>query len=205
MVIGQIIIKDKPSSIWNTTIIKLIVGVIVIPLSIVFVILVFIYITIHDFIAHKILRRQEEPIKYKEKILFQNPVLKLIEDDFAFGSEANKLAEDFMWSLVDHDDEMHIFKVVANIDTLEIHNAFLTGFRLETENELILQRITAKNDKPHSDLISIDKKSGQLTKLTDVGLYLLYKYDEQLCEIIGFDRKNEIGIKVSGVKLISNN
>lgn len=204
MTVVQIIITDKPTSIFENKVIKFFIGLVVIPPLIVFAILTFIYVVISDFITKKMLRRPNKPVEIKEKILFQNSNYKLAEKDILFCSDSNKLAEDFMWSIVEYDDEMYVFKVLADKEMNELNNCFLTGFKLETENEIFLQRITEKDEKPFSELISLDKKTGETKKLADIGLYSLYRFNEQTNEIIGSNKTNQIRIQVTAIKPRSN-
>ncbi len=204
MTVGQIIITDKPTSIFEKKVVKFLIGLVVIPPVIIFAILAVIYVVISDFIIKKILGRPDKPIEFKEKILFQNPNYKLVEEDILFGSDPYKLAEDFMWSIVDYDDEMYVFKVISDNETIELNNCFLTQFKLETENEIYLQRITQKENKPFSELISLDKKDGKIKKIADVGLYSLWKFNELTNEIVGSNRTNQIKIKVTDIKPVPN-
>lgn len=204
MTVGQIIITDRPTSILENKVVKFLIGLVVIPPVIIFAILAVIYVVISDFITKKILGRPDKPIEFKEKVLFQNPNYKLVEEDILFGSDSNKLAEDFMWSIVDYDDEMYVYKVVADKETIELNNSFLTQFKLETEDEIYLQRITEKENKPFSELISLDKSTGKTKKVADVGLYSLWQFDEQTNEIVGSNRTNQIKIKVTDIKPVPN-
>jgi len=210
MTIEKVIVTDVPKTILDNKIVfyfvKIILLVIIFPLILIIAFPFEIANKIFVFIRKKILRLPEKTNELKEDILFQSNHFKLVKKQIFIDKGLNKLAEDFMWSVVHYDDEMDIYQVESDKVNIELHKNLLTDFILETDNDLYFQRIIEKDNKPHSELISLDKNTGVVKVYIDVGLFSLYKFDKKTNEIIGINNNkgNQIKIKVKDIKQVKS-
>jgi len=118
-----------------------------------------------------------------EDILLENSILKieLSTIDFSF----DEIATRFIFELVKYGNELDVFKINCTKGFSELDGNFITAFNLDTKTEIILQRIIEIDGEISSELINLNKKSGQIKIIQNVGVYDLINYDMESNELTG--------------------
>jgi hypothetical protein len=189
--------SKRKKRIWENQLIHFLMKIVITPIVFIFGILAVIYVGIYDFIKHKVFGIKDKPIEYKAPILFENDNFKLIKEHIFGGIQEHKIATDFLFSIVDYDDELEIFKVIDENQKTELNGEFLTGFYADFKNEILLQRIKSNSKgEPTSELISFEKNTGKIKVFKEIGIYGLYKYDNENKIILGENKTDEIKIRI---------
>ena len=170
---------------------------IVLPIILFLTIIASIIFFIYEFIKEKIFQVKKSEYKVTEDILIENDNFKLNKEYVMGGIEEYKMATDFLYSFVDYDDDIEIFKVVNNSNPTELDNEYLTGLFIEFENVIIMQRIKYDdNGKLTSDLIGFDSNNGKIKSYMEIGIFFLDKFDKKRELILGWSKTEEIQINI---------
>jgi hypothetical protein len=195
--IEKIKITKIPEPNFKNKFINKVLGIIVVPI-IIFIFLIvlpiaFVYSKIKELIFGK-----EEVIEKKESVFFENEKYKFVRQDIDYDSEnrLDNIAENFLWKIADYDDIFWIFKLESKKEYSELVKYPFTNFKIETFENLYLQRITEKNNEPNSELIVFSKSNGEIKILLEIGQFCLEKYDKETQTIKGENKVEEITIKI---------
>ena len=194
MRIVDIKISDTPGPTWFNKLVHGTISIIIWPFAMLFMLLIFITVPAYNFIRTKILKYEAEPPKIVRDVMFDNGLVSILKEPIMYG--VDKLAEDFQFSIVTYDDEMGIYKLRTIPEVAGLHDNYVTDFKLDFEDELVLQRIVKENDLVSSQVIGWDKKTSEVKVYGTVGLFGLLEFEKQTSEIIGFNKKETIRIKV---------
>jgi len=129
--------------------------------------------------------------------LFENENFNLTLEYIEQPNEEHKIANDFLYKVVDYGDETAIFIVKNSGTKTELDGIYLTPFKYELNNFLFLQKIRAdEKGEPTSDLIKFDTSNGTIEIIGEIGQFELEKFDEEKNEIIGYNLSEDIVIKM---------
>jgi hypothetical protein len=187
-------ITKRKDNIWDNFLINSILVLLLFMISI----LSIVYVLIYDFIKEKIFRIKRTENEILEDILIENENFKLTKEYVIGGIEEYKMATNFLFSLVEYDDDMEVFKVINNYLPTELDNEYLTGLFAEFGNEILMQRIKyGENGKLTSDLIGFDSKTGKIKSYKKIGIFNLYKFDKKKNIIQGSNKTENIFIEIN--------
>ncbi|MDY3317715.1 hypothetical protein PG630_10380 [Riemerella anatipestifer] len=187
-IINTRILNYKPS-IFDIKIVKILAMIIFIVIAII-VIPIFLII---DFIKRKFLKKREENIpEFKDNFFFQSENLNLYKNEIEYNNENDRIGEEFLWKIVDYDDELEVFRLETNPKIIGIENEFFTGFKMLIKDKIYLQKIIEKTNNISSILISVNILNKEVEEIEEIGLYALYKFDIDKKKIYGFNKKNKI-------------
>jgi hypothetical protein len=196
----EFIIKKtiRKYNIWDNFFVESTMKYIILPIILILTILASIFLFIYDYIKEKIFKIEKKEYKNVPDILIENDRFKLTKEPIMGGIEEYKMASDFLYSFVDYDDAIEIFKVVNNSNPTELDNEYLTGLFIELDNEIIMQRIKY-NEKTEltSDLVGFNPKNGKINSYTEVGIYFLDKFDKKNKIIKGWNKTEEIQLMIN--------
>lgn len=188
----------RKQSLWDNIFVESAMKYIVLPIILVITILASIIFFYYEFIKEKIFRVKKSEYKIAEDILIETDNFKLTKEYVMGGIEEYKMATDFLYSFVDYDDDVEIFKVVNNSNPTELDNQYLTGLFIELENEIVMQRIKYDDGgKLTSDLIGFDSNNGKIKSYIEIGIFFLDKFDKKRELILGWSKTEEIQLKIN--------
>lgn len=188
----------RKQSLWDNIFVESAMKYIVLPIILVITILASIIFFYYEFIKEKIFRVKKSEYKISEDILIETDNYKLTKEYVMGGIEEYKMATDFLYSFVDYDDDVEIFKVVNNSNPTELDNQYLTGLFIELENEIVMQRIKYDDGgKLTSDLIGFDSDNGKIKSYIEIGIFFLDKFDKKRELILGWSKTEEIQLKIN--------
>ncbi len=121
----------------------------------------------------------------KESIFLENSEVKIELKNIDF--EYDRTAVDFLYKIVKYADETEIYKLICTKGYSELDGQFVTGFRLETNSEILLQRITEIDREVSSEIIRLDKANGTVESVQIIGLYELINYNIETNVLTGFN------------------
>lgn len=175
---------------------------VILPLIILFLVLVGIFVLLSY--PFRILRKQPN-ITYnpKDRLLIQTLGFELRGTELYLLEEEESYAERFYWNTDSgHErDARTIYKVNVTEGECAIHDQYITDFKIETHTELIVQLITDTPNSPGSELVSINKITGELTTITEIGKFMIHYIDQKTNELVGINKEERIRIKIDGVEL----
>lgn len=195
--IEKINITKIPEPNFKNKLINKVIGILIVPI----IILIFLIVLPIAFLYSKVkelLFGKEEINQKKESIFFENEKYKFVRQDIEYESEnrLDNIAENFLWKIADYDDVFWIFKIESKKEYSDLANYPFTNFKIETFENLYLQRITEKNNEPNSELIVFSKSTGEIKVLQEIGQFCLEKYDKETQTIKGENKVDEITIKI---------
>ena len=195
MDIEDVNITSLPKQSWIGKLLEKIVEIVLWPFVMLFLLLLFITVPVIDFIKNRILGLPEENLPVPQKnIPYKDSNLTITKEPINYGTD--QMAEDFQFSLVDHDDEMPVWRLKLNPEVPALQDAFVTDLFIDLENEIILQRIVSDSGQPSSELIGLNKKTMQVQIYKRIGLFNLFKFESESDEIVGASRTESIRIKI---------
>jgi hypothetical protein len=192
-------ISKRKKSIFEFPIIGNIVTAVVSIIMIIVVVLAVIILVPFDFIKHNILGyKRKTYVPPEPAILTENENYKLTLEYIEVPNKEHQLAIDFLYSIVDYGDESAVFKVKNSGMKTELDETYLTPFKYELGEFLILQKIREnENGEPTSDLIKFNPTDGKIETVKEIGKFELTKFDEKNDEIIGYNLTEDITIKLN--------
>ena len=192
-------ITKKKKSIFEFPIIGEILKAIVSIIMIIVAILAVVIVMPYDFIKYKVLGyKRTAYIPPEPATLIETHNYKLTLEYIEEPNEEHKLASDFLYSIVDYGDETAIFKVKNNGSKTELDEIYLTPFKYDAGEFLMLQKIREnENGEPTSDLIKFNLANGKIEILKEIGQFELTKFDEDKNEIVGYNLTKDITIKLN--------
>ncbi|MDO3696001.1 hypothetical protein QVZ41_14205 [Wenyingzhuangia sp. chi5] len=192
-------ISKRKKSIFEFPIIGGTLEAIVSTIMIIVVVLAVIIVVPYDFIKHNILGyKRKTYVPPKPATLIETDNYKLTLEYIDEPNKEHQLASDFLYSIVDYGDENAVFKVINSGVKTELNDTYLTSFKYELGEFLILQKIREnENGEPTSDLIKFNPADGKIETLKEIGKFELTKFDEKNDEIVGFNLTEDITIKLN--------
>ena len=115
------------------------------------------------------------------------------------GIEGNKIKDSFTNSVLGYSDifELGIFKIKTLNKRTEITGNYFTGFCIEFNNRIILQRIFVdKESKVSSELIGFEPEKMKLEQYGVIGNYEIYEYNSETESLTGGNQKEHITIRL---------
>ena|SRR5690606_21186249 len=130
--------------------------------------------------------------------LFENDKFNLTLEYIEQPNDEHKIANDFLYKVVDYGDETAIFIVKNNGTKTELDGVYLTPFEYKINEYILLQKIRIDNNgEPTSDLIKFNTFNGNVEFLAEIGQFELEKFDEDKNEIVGYNLTEDITIKMN--------
>ncbi|MDY3529222.1 hypothetical protein PG593_05470 [Riemerella anatipestifer] len=173
-------------------------GILIVPI-IIFVFLIVLPIAFLYSKVKELFFGKEEIKEKEESIFFENEKYKFVRQDIEYQSEnrLDNIAKNFLWQIADYDDVFWIFKLESKKEYSDLVNYPFTNFKIETPENLYLQRINEKDNLPNSELIVFSKINGEIKVLQEIGQFCLEKYNPETQTILGENKFNRITIKVN--------
>ncbi|GER60729.1 hypothetical protein ULMA_28370 [Patiriisocius marinus] len=129
--------------------------------------------------------------------LFENENFNLTLEYIEQPNDEHKIANDFLYKVVDYGDETAIFVVKNHGKKTELDGEYLTPFKHKLKESILLQRIRAnESSEPTSDLIKFNTINGKIEFIAEIGQFELDKFDEEKNEIVGYNLTEDIVIKM---------
>ena len=153
---------------------------------------------IYDKIKTNILGIKPTQNLKSEDILFSNENYHLIKEyyDPVDQSKENEPLYEFFWNLAEYDDEFLIFKTVDKKKITELNDCYITDFEFKYENKILLQKLNIENNEVKSYLITLNTVNGKIIILSEIGNFVLTKFDKKKNAIIGYNQTDQIEIKI---------
>ena len=171
---------------------------ILIPFAIIMLLIVIPIMWIYDKIKTNILRIKPTKHLKSENILFSDENFHLIKEyyDPVDESKENDPLYEFFWNLAEYDDEFLIFKTIDKKRITELNDCYITDFEFKSENNILLQKLSVKNNEVKSYLIDFNTENGKVEIMNEIGNFVLTKYDKKKKSIIGYNQTDKIEIKI---------
>ena len=150
----------------------------------------------YEFIKYKVIRFKRIPEIHEKPTLIKTNQYNLILEYIEQSNDEHKIANDFLYKIVDYGDETAIFKVKNEGMKTELDGIYLTPFKYKINEFLYLQKVRSdKSGEPTSDLIKFNTISGKIESNSEIGPFELDNYDEKESKIFGYNLTKNITIE----------
>ena len=198
MKIIKILTYKIPERNFFNTVLNFFAPFVLIPFALIMLLIVIPIMWIYDKIKTNILGIKPTQHLKTENILFSDENFHLIKEyyDPVDESKENEPLYEFFWNLAEYDDEFLIFKTIDKKRITELNDCYITDFEFKSGNNILLQKLSVKNNEVKSYLIDFNIENGKVEILYEIGNFVLTKYDKKKNSIIGYNQTDKVEIKI---------
>lgn len=162
---------------------------------IILLVIIFPFIFIYNFIRRKIFKiKDEELVKC---VLFENEDFKVVKKGIRdLDDNRTDFIYDFFYGMDIYDEDFLIYQIIDKKSLSDLGGFYISPFHIMTEHHLYLQKIAQEEDEVKTYLISLEKKTGKVEVVKEIGQYVLEHYNEKTKTITGYGKDDYIKIEL---------
>ena len=171
---------------------------ILVPFALIMLIIVIPIMWIYEKIKTNIIGIKPTENYKTENVLFSDGNFHIIKEyyDPVDESKENEPLYVFFWNLAEYDEEFLIFKIRDEKRITELNDCYITDFEFKSANNIILQKLSVENNEVKTYLINLNTENGKVEFLSEIGNFILTKFDKKKNSIIGYNNVDKIEIKL---------